>query len=241
MPDCTVPDFISYRALSFDCYGTLIDWETGIRQALQRWVARRGIDVGVDGLLDRFGAHEHVVQSESPTLLYPRVLAESLRRIGAEVGADVTDSDAAEFGGSVASWPAFADSAEALARLHKRYKLIILSNVDRASFAHSNRRLGVDFDLILTAEDIGSYKPNPANFERLRAGVDSLGIARDELLHVAQSLFHDHGPAQRIGLPSVWIDRYGTPAGTGASPATDVRVEWRYTSMAEFADAALRS
>jgi 2-haloacid dehalogenase len=232
-------DFTRYRALSFDCYGTLIDWETGLRQALQPWAATRRVEGGADELLGRFGTHEHVVQSESPTLAYPLVLAESLRRVGSDLGVEVSDAEAAEFGASVGNWPAFADSAAALRRLQERYRLIILSNVDRASFAHSNRRLGVSFDLILTAEDIGSYKPNPANFDRLLAELGSLGVERSQLLHVAQSLFHDHAPAQRIGLPSVWIDRYGTAAGTGASPDSDVRVDWRYTSLAEFADAAL--
>jgi 2-haloalkanoic acid dehalogenase type II len=232
-------DFTPYRALSFDCYGTLIDWETGIRQALQPWAAGRRVEASPDELLDRFGAHEHVVETESPTLSYPLVLAESLRRIGVDLGVEVDAAEAAEFGESVGSWPAFADSAAALRRLQQRYLLIILSNVDRASFARSNRRLGVTFDLVLTAEDIGSYKPDRANFERLLADAGTIGVGRGELLHVAQSLFHDHEPAQRIGLPSVWIDRYATPAGTGASPASDVRVEWRYTSLAEFADAVL--
>jgi 2-haloacid dehalogenase len=221
-------DFTRYRALSFDCYGTLIDWETGIRQALQPWAATRRVEAGADELLGRFGTHENVVQSETPTLAYPLVL-----------DVEVSDAEAAEFGASVGTWPAFADSAVALRRLQERYRLIILSNVDRASFARSNRRLGVPFDLVLTAEDIGSYKPNPANFDRLLAELGSLGVERGQLLHVAQSLFHDHAPAQRIGLPSVWIDRYGTPAGTGATPDSDVRVDWRYTSLAEFADAVL--
>jgi 2-haloacid dehalogenase len=234
-------DFSPYRALSFDCYGTLIDWETGIRQALQPWAAEHGLEATAGELLSRFGAHEHVIQTQSPTLVYPRVLADALRRVGADLGVEVTDADAADFGESVGSWPAFPDSAAQLRRLQQHYRLIVLSNVDRASFARSNRRLGVTFDLIITAEDVGSYKPNRANFERLLADVGSLGIGRGELLHVAQSLFHDHGPAQRIGLPSVWIDRYGTPAGTGASPSTDVQVDWRYTSLAEFADAALAS
>jgi 2-haloacid dehalogenase len=234
-----MPDFTRYRALSFDCYGTLIDWETGIRQALQPWAATRRVEAGTDELLDAFGAHENVIQSESPALAYPLVLAESLRRIGADLGVEVSDAEADEFGASVGDWPAFADSASALRRLHERYRLIILSNVDRASFARSNRRLGVTFDLVLTAEDIGSYKPNPANFDRLLADLGTLGVERDQLLHVAQSLFHDHAPAQRIGLASVWIDRYGTPAGTGASPHSDIRTDWRYTSLADFTDAAL--
>jgi 2-haloacid dehalogenase len=232
-------DFTAYRALSFDCYGTLIDWETGIRQAFQPWAATHGVAVGSDELLDRFGAHENVIEADAPTTRYPEVLAEALRRIGHDLGVPVSDEEADEFGASIGSWPAFSDTADALRRLQQRYQLVILSNVDRASFARSNRRLGVTFDLILTAEDIGSYKPDPANFDRLLTEIGSIGVERGALLHVAQSLFHDHGPAQRIGLPSVWIDRYATSAGTGATPATDVKVDWRYTSLAEFADAAL--
>lgn len=234
-----MPDFRPYRALSFDCYGTLIDWEAGIRNALQPWAAAHAVDESAEQLLDRFGSHENGIESDTPGLRYPEVLAEALRRIGRDLGVEVTDEEASEFGASVGSWPAFDDTAATLRRLQQRYMLIILSNIDRASFARSNRRLGVTFDLILTAEDIGSYKPDPANFDRLLREIGSIGIERGELLHVAQSLFHDHGPAQRIGLPSVWIDRYGTAAGTGATPRTDVQVEWRYSSLSEFADEAL--
>jgi 2-haloalkanoic acid dehalogenase type II len=234
-------DFTPYRALSFDCYGTLIDWETGIRQALQPWAAERRVATAADELLDRFGAHENVIETETPALPYPQVLAEALRRIGADIGVEVSDSDAADFGSSVGSWPAFADTAAALWRLHHRFKLIILSNIDRAPFARSNRRLGVTFDLVITAEDVGSYKPAPGHFDRLLDEIGSIGVDRSQVLHVAQSLFHDHGPAQRLGLPSVWIDRYGTPAGTGASPTTDVVMDWTYPTMAALADDAVGS
>jgi len=233
-------DFTPYHALSFDCYGTLIDWEAGIRNALQPWAGVHRLDTSTEVLLDHFGVHEHVIESESPVLTYPEVLAEALRRIGRDLGVDVTSEEAAEFGASVGHWPAFADTAVALRTLKQRYKLIILSNVDRQSFARSNRRLGVEFDLIITAQDVGSYKPASANFERLFAELDSIGIEPSQLLHVAQSLFHDHGPAQRFGLASVWIDRYGTPTGSGATPTTDVTVDWRYATMAEFTQEAMQ-
>jgi 2-haloalkanoic acid dehalogenase type II len=233
-------DFTPYRALSFDCYGTLIDWETGIRNALQPWAGDQRLDTPTEVLLDHFGVHENVIERESPSLPYPEVLAETLRRIGGDFGVVVTPEEAAEFGASVGYWPAFADTAVALRALKQRYKLIVLSNVDRASFARSNRRLGVEFDLIITAQDVGSYKPADTNFERLFSELGSIGVERSELLHVAQSLFHDHGPAQRFGLPSVWIDRYGTAAGTGATPSTNVTVDWRYATMAEFTKEATR-
>src|SRR5262245_51684330 len=135
-------EFAPFRALSFDCYGTLIDWETGIRQALQPWAAGRRVEASSDELLDRFGVHENIVESQTPALPYPQVLAQSLRRIGADLGVEVDATEATEFGESIGAWPAFADTAAALRRLQQRYRLIILSNVDRASFARSNRRLG---------------------------------------------------------------------------------------------------
>ena len=147
----------------------------------------------------------------------------------------------AAFGASVGRWPAFADSAEALARLHRRFRLVILSNVDRASFAASNHHLGVEFDLVLTAEDVGAYKPSPRSFPALLEGISSIGVSRDELLHVAQSLYHDHEPARAVGLPSVWIDRRHDREGFGATPAPradDVAPDWTFPSMAAFADVA---
>lgn len=231
--------FDDYRALSFDCYGTLIDWETGLLQSLQPWSAWRGVHLSPSELLEVFGRQENVVQAQHPTTLYPEVLAESLRRMATTLGLDTNATECAEFGASVGAWPAFTDSARALQRLHERFQLIIVSNVDRASFARSNRRLGVDFDLVITAEDVGSYKPALGHFDALFAQLPTLGVERSQLLHVAQSLFHDHGPAKQLELPSVWIDRRHGREGAGATPATDVEVAMRYTSLAAFADAAL--
>jgi putative hydrolase of the HAD superfamily len=229
-------DFDRYRALSFDCYGTLIDWETGIVQSLQPWQAWRGVDATADVLLESFARHESDVEAEQPALVYPLVLGETLRRMAAELGSSASGDECTEFGASVGSWPAFADTAAALRRLQQRYRLIIVSNVDRVSFARSNRRLGVEFDLVVTAEDAGSYKPAPGHFDLLFAQLSSVGVDRAELLHVAQSLFHDHQPARRLGLPSVWIDRRGGRTG-GATRPVDVEVPLRYTSLDEFADA----
>ncbi len=231
--------YASVRALSFDCYGTLIDWEAGIVQALQPWSAWRGIEASSDALLMLFSKHEHVVQRESPTMRYPDVLATSLHRIATEFGVTATDVECEEFGKSVGAWPAFADTASALRRLHEHYRLIIVSNIDRASFAASNRRLGVDFDLVVTAEEVGAYKPRHDHFVSMFAQLPSIGVEREQTLHVAQSLFHDHGPAQALGLPSVWIDRRGGRAGTGATPSVDVQVHDRFDSLAAFANAAL--
>ncbi len=169
-------DLSACKALSFDCYGTLIDWESGIVAALQPWLARNRLDLDREDLLAEFGRVETGVESGQPALPYPQVLAESLRRIAGNLHVNATDAECAAFGASVPDWPAFADSAFALQRLKQRFKLIILSNVDRASFAESNRKLGVAFDLIITAEDVGSYKPDQRNFDRLFADLPSIGI-----------------------------------------------------------------
>ena len=231
--------FDGCRALSFDCYGTLIDWENGIVNALQPWCAWRGIDLSPEQLLTLFSANEHLVEAEMPTTPYPDVLAECLRRMAGALGHTVLAEECEEFGRSVGSWPAFADTAVALRRLKERYRLIIVSNVDRASFARSNRRLGVDFDVIVTAEDVGVYKPRLDHFHAMFARLTEVDVARSEIVHVAQSLFHDHGPARELGLPSVWIDRRHDRAGTGATPTVNVEVGLRFPSLAAFADAAL--
>ncbi|HEY7625680.1 MAG TPA: HAD family hydrolase, partial [Ilumatobacteraceae bacterium] len=145
------------------------------------------------------------------------------------------------FGSSVKDWPAFPDSSEALQRLARRFKLIILSNIDRRSFSASRELLGVHFDAVITAEDVGSYKPRRGHFDRLFEELEKLGVPRERLVHVAESLFHDHQPAAALGLPSVWIHRRHGKGGTGATaePSSEVSPTWRFTSMAEFADAAV--
>jgi 2-haloacid dehalogenase len=233
-------EFESFRALSFDCYGTLIDWETGIAAELGRWAAAHDVSTTTAELIDGFGQFENEVERAHPAALYPDVLAMTLDRIAAQYDAAASDDERSAFGGSVGSWPPFADSPAALGRLKERFKLIILSNVDRASFTASNERLGVEFDLVITAQDVGAYKPSPKNFEALLDAIGGIGITKDELLHVAQSLYHDHEPAAAFGLPSVWIDRRHDQQGSGATPApaSPVRPRWRFPSLAAFADAA---
>jgi 2-haloacid dehalogenase len=232
-------DLTRFRALSFDCYGTLIDWETGIAAVLAPWAREQGLELGDEELLRAYGGHEGEVQRETPSALYPEVLATAFRRTGEQLGATVSDEWAERLGASVGDWPAFPDSPDALARLAGHYKLIILSNVHRAGFAASNERLRGDFAAIITAEDVGAYKPAENHFRALDAALLGLGVDRSELLHVAQSLFHDHVPAKREGLPSVWINRRHDRPGWGATP--EPSEEWSYAlefpSMAAFADA----
>jgi 2-haloacid dehalogenase len=228
-----------FDALSFDCYGTLIDWEAGIGAVLRTWADAHGLDLTDEQLLTAYSAHEARAEADHPAELYPRILARSMRGLGAELGVPVSDDEAESLAVSVPDWPAFPDSAEALERLAGSYQLIILSNVDRVSFQGSNRRLGVRFTSILTAQDIGSYKPSARNFEALASEVERLGIAQGRLLHVAQSLFHDHVPAKAAGLPTVWINRRHERPGWGATPEppADITPDWTFSSLAAFAAA----
>ena len=228
-----------FDALSFDCYGTLIDWETGMTVVLRRWADEHGVAMTDEELLNAYASHEATGEAAHPADLYPDILARAMRDLGHQLAVPVSDAEARALADSVPDWPAFDDSAAALARLASHYRLIILSNVDRASFARSNDRLGVTFTSIITAQDVGSYKPSPRNFEALDEERRRLGIGAGRLLHVAQSLFHDHVPAQAAGLPTAWINRRHATPGWGATPAPSLAVtpSWTFTSMAAFADA----
>jgi 2-haloacid dehalogenase len=233
-------DLADFKVLSFDCYGTLIDWETGIAAVLGPWGREAGLDLDDEQLLAAYGDHEAAVERDQPTARYPDVLAAAFRRTGEALGRPVDDAWARRLGDSVPDWPAFPDSADALASLAAHYRLMVVSNVHRDGFAASNRRLRGRFAAIITAEDVGAYKPAANHFQALFRTLDELGVARGELLHVAQSLFHDHVPARRAGLRSVWINRRHDRPGWGATPQPSGA--WTYDlefpSMAAFAAAA---
>ncbi|HEX6073235.1 MAG TPA: haloacid dehalogenase type II [Sphingomicrobium sp.] len=226
-----------FKALSFDCYGTLIDWEAGISEALRPLGERSGKDP--EELLEAYGPIEHDLEETFPGLRYSGLLEKVHERLCDDFGVDRDEAEATALGASVGNWPAFPDSAEALTYLKGHFKLIILSNVDRASFAGSNRRLGIEFDHVFTAEEIGSYKPDLRNFEYLLKRLAVEGIGKDDLLHVAQSLFHDHVPANRMGIASAWIDRRHDKLGSGATKLPDPmpHYDFRFTSLGELAEA----
>jgi len=228
-----------FEALSFDCYGTLIDWEAGIGSVLRDWADRRGLDMTTEELLVAYADQEAQAARNHPTDPYPSILSRAMRGLGKQLDTEVSFDDSHALATSVPDWPAFPDSADALEQLSRHFKLIILSNIDNESFAASNAKLGVTFDAIITAEDVGSYKPAPGNFDALDHRIDSMGIPRDCLLHVAQSLFHDHVPAKERGMTTVWINRRHADPGWGATPnpLAEVTPDWTFTSMAEFADA----
>jgi 2-haloacid dehalogenase len=226
-------DYGRFDALTFDCYGTLIDWEAGLLAAFRPILAARGLAVG-DDVLERYARHEASAEA-GRYLRYRDVLAAGLRGVAGELGIQPTAEEIEAFSGSVADWPAFPDSPAALARLHTHYRLGVITNCDDDLFAASASRLGTEFDWVVTAQQVGSYKPHEANFLTAFA---RLGLPRERILHVAQSLFHDHVPAKRLGLSTVWIDRRHDRPGAGATPPASATPDAVYPDLASFAAAA---
>ncbi|MBT8049210.1 MAG: HAD hydrolase-like protein [Xanthomonadales bacterium] len=232
-----------YEVLTFDCYGTLIDWETGIWDAFQPLIMSNGyIGLTRERALEAFAVFESRMEVETPDRIYPEILSSVHAAVAGEFGLRTTGKLDAAFGDSIAHWPAFPDTADALRYLKTQFRLVVVSNVSRAGFAASQRKLGVEFDAVYTAQDIGSYKPDPANFRYLldRLGED-LGLGKKQVLHTAQSLFHDHLPAASLGLATAWIDRqrlsetgsWGATHKLDEVPVTD----FLFHSMAEMAAA----
>jgi 2-haloacid dehalogenase len=228
-----------FDTLTFDCYGTLIDWESGIFNGLATLLARAATPLTRDQVLEAHARHESSQQRHTPAKRYQDVLAVVYKRLAEEWRLPYTHEECVAYGRSIADWPAFADSADALRYLKQHYRLVILSNVDNESFAHSNAKLQVAFDNIFTAEDVGAYKPSPRNFEYMLEKLEGCGVRRERILHTAESLFHDHQPANAFGLASCWIYRRHGKEGFGATmdPGTRPRVDFTFDSMAELVNA----
>ncbi len=228
-----------FKVLTFDCYGTLIDWETGMVNALKPLTEAVSQPLDRNAILEAHARHESSQQRQTPAMKYSDLLAIVYRRLAEEWGVAVSWSDCQTYGQSVADWPAFPDSAEALAYLKNHYRLVILSNVDNTSFAASHKKLAVEFDAIYTAEDVGAYKPSDANFEYMLSKLSGLGINSGDILHTAESLFHDHVPGNRHGLASCWIYRRHDAEGFGATMDPGQMPDWqfRFNSMAELVEA----
>ncbi len=203
---------MKYRYLTFDCYGTLIDWKTGIEGGLR--AALGGIKLGGDELL---AAYVEAEKAEEVTYKkYREVLYRTTLSMSDALGVGVSDAAARDFAASVPSWPAFPDTAEFLHHLgQKRCKRYILSNVDNDILEETVKRNRLEIDGFVTAEEVGSYKPNEGHWVEFlrRTGAD-----KSEVLHVAQSVYHDIIPAQHLGIDSAWVNRYSEPLPPGASP-----------------------
>jgi 2-haloacid dehalogenase len=229
-------DFDRFKALTFDCYGTLIDWESGILAALRPVLEAHGagVEVKEEELLEAFGRHETTIEA-GEYLAYREVLAGVLGRLGEELGFSPTDEEASAFASSVGDWPPFEDSPPALRALATRFGLGVITNCDDDLFARSAERLGVDFDWVITAERARAYKPSRRNFD---LAFETIGLPPERILHVAQSLFHDHVPAKQLGLATVWVDRRGSKAGSGATPPATAEPDLRVPDLGTLAELA---
>ena len=196
-------DFSRFQWLSFDCYGTLIDWETGILGYLRPLLQSKGCGVSDAQILSLYSEFEPREQA-GHYRSYREVLGSVARAFARELHFQVTDGEANGLAESIRGWQPFADTVAGLHRLHSRYKLAILSNIDDELFAQTAPRLEVSFDAVVTAQQVHSYKPSLNNFEALLRRYD---IPRGRLLHVAESLYHDVVPAQSLEIATVWVNR----------------------------------
>lgn len=247
----------NYKILSFDIFGTLIDWESGINEALLPLLAklpassphhpsRTDASTTRKFILSSYTDLELAVQKERPTLSYPKIMASVYEKLASQLSISITEEEATQFGSTIGSWSAFPDTVAAMQALSKHYKLIVLSNVDRESFSRtlSGPLKGIEFDAIYTAEDIGSYKPDQRNFQYLvDHAKESFGAEKKDILHVAQSIAHDHMTAKKFGFePTVWIKR--RPGGDEAlmggkfeEVKDEVNLAATFGSLGEFAEA----
>jgi 2-haloalkanoic acid dehalogenase type II len=216
-----------FDALTFDCYGTLIDWERGIVNKLRPWTVQHGLALSDDELLETFGELEPKHQAATPGKLYPDILASIYRELALRWEIPTNEESAIAFGKSIERWPAFNDSATSLQYLKKHYKLVIISNVDRDSFARSNEKLEVKFDRIITAQDVGTYKPDPRNFEYMINQLAQMGVSKGKI---------DIVPATAVGLTTMWINRRKHKTGSGATAVVteNIQPDFEVASLAEF-------
>lgn len=226
-----------YRLLTFDVYGTLVDWESGILSAFQPTLDEHNAHFSPEKILHVFHDLERDQQAQTPDMPYSNLLTTIHPALAQRLGLPTpTEQQSKSFGESVGNWPAFPDTVPALHRLSKHYKLVVLSNVDRESFAKTNAGSlqGFPFDLVITAQDVGSYKPDLRNFEYMLSAVKSkFEVDRNQVLQTAQSQFHDHHPAKKSGIKSAWIVRPGAIMGN----VKDTVYDWRFDTLGEMADA----
>ena len=205
-------DFNRFEWVSFDCYGTLVDWETGISGAAGEVLASHGVRMSREEILALFAEVEpRVQQGTGGFLKYRDVLRQVMELMGRELRVDFRESELGRLADTLPEWPVFPDTVGALKALKSLYRLAVISNVDDDLFVKTTEALGVDFDVVVTAEQVGSYKPDLRNFN---VAMDRMEVEKERWLHVAESLYHDIGPANRLGIASVWVNRANRGGGT---------------------------
>jgi 2-haloacid dehalogenase len=227
-------DWHAYSVLTFDCYGTLIDWERGILSALRPVMAYHEIEIADAELLTLYARFESEAEC-GQYRPYREVLREVVRQFGEHLDFTPDLDELDGLADSIKHWPPFEDTVDSLHKLKSRYKLAIVSNIDDDLFAGSQRLLKVDFDYVITAAQAKAYKPSHVVFQK---AFETIEEPKDKILHVAQSLFHDHVPARELGLGSVWINRRSSVPGSGATPQAAVQVDTVFPDLASMVDGA---
>ena len=226
----------TFRAITFDCYGTLIDWDGGVAAALGPWAAGAGLGVPMADFLGAFADAQCRNEAMRPFRSYRNVLHDAFIEAADAHGVRPSAADARAFAASVGAWPAFPDTVAALARLKADHLLGVVSNVDDASFAETHGLLGGLIDEVVSADMVRSYKPGVAHFETMLRRLEARGIGRADILHIAQSRFHDIAPARRLGIACLLVDRRAGAPGRGINIPSDAESDYRVTGMAEAAD-----
>ena len=226
-------DFRRFRVLTFDCYGTLIDWESGILAALGPLLEAHGKSLADDKLLELFGELEAEAEA-GEYQSYRKVLEGVARGVGRRLGFEASEQEARALPESLKHWPPFPDTVAALGKLKSRFKLAIVSNTDDDLFADTARLLEVPFDWVVTAQQAGSYKPSHRNF---KLALERIALPPNQVLHCAQSIYHDIVPARELGLATVWVNRRGSKGG-GATKAAQGRPDVEVPDLKTLAEMA---
>ncbi|WP_180900310.1 HAD-IA family hydrolase [Martelella soudanensis] len=225
-----------FDAVTFDVYGTLIDWEPSIVAFLTGWAGKAGVKADGEELIMAFDRARAEIQKERPAHLYPEVLRRCFDRISAEFGVPADAAQREAFSRTPHDWPAYSDASEGLKALQARVKIGALSNIDNASLSSSCAKMDIRFDVVVTAERVGAYKPAQEHFDTAIADLQALGIPRNRILHVGQSLRADITPANRLGLKSAWVNRPQRLLGLSGEGAAEARPDLTVASLAELLD-----
>jgi 2-haloacid dehalogenase len=229
-------DFSRFEILTFDCYGTLVNWEDGILRCLHRVLRTHGKDTDARAILQLYGDFEALAE-QGKYRRYREVLQSVVQQFGERLGFVPSEQEVGSLPESLPEWKPWPDTVAALRSLHNRFRLAIVSNVDDDLFAATRPQLGVEFDPIITAEQARAYKPSPKIFE---LALSRVGVPAPRVLHVGQSLYHDVVPAQSLGLAAVWVNRPSARSGVGAVKRADGHPDLQVSSLAELAAACTR-
>lgn len=206
-------NFRDYKFITFDCYGTLIDWETGILKALKPLLIKHNVNLNEQEILENFANFESEIE-QGEYIQYREVLGRVVQRFGEKFAFTPADTELYSLAESMQDWQPFSDTVTALKSLKEKFELVIISNVDDDLFASSAEKLEINFAQIITAQQLKSYKPSFNNFQK---AIERIGLPKEQILHVAASIYHDIIPAKSLGLSTVWVNRRLGQPGAGAT------------------------